>query len=238
VAKRELFFPVTGGSADFAHAEPGFGVVLKARSDAVSLGRRWRQEAVFWVEDGLVELLPCGQADASIVGEWSALAEPPAHRPRFHFLGDVRILREPKTAFFCSAKCPGEGILRAYDAANRWREEGRVVASGFHAPVERDCLRILLRGKQPIVLCPARTVLGMREKPEWRAPLEAGRLLVVSPFPANEDRVSARLARWRNEFVASLAEEIVFAHVSPGGDAERLRAVLVAAGKPVRTLVE
>jgi len=35
---------------------------------------------------------------------------------------NVRILRQPKTAFFCSAKCPGDVILRTHDAAARWRD--------------------------------------------------------------------------------------------------------------------
>ena len=231
-----VFFPVTGGSADFVHAEPGFGIALNTRAEAVALGRRWRQEAVFWVEAGEVELVPCGDEESLIVGAWCDLAEPPANQPRFQFLGDVRILRQPKTAFFCSAKCPGEVILRTHDAAARWRDEGRVMVSGFHSPVERDCLRILLRGAQPIIICPARTLNGYRIPAEWQDALAADRLLMLSPFASNARRTSARLAAQRNEFVASLADEAVFAHTTPGGHTDRLRAVLIAASKPVRSL--
>lgn len=71
-----VFFPVTGGSADFVHAEPGFGIALNTRAEAITLGRRWRQEAVFWVEAGEVELVPCGDGESSIVGAWSDLAKP------------------------------------------------------------------------------------------------------------------------------------------------------------------
>ncbi len=215
------FFPVTGGSADFVHAEPGFGIVLKTRAEAVVLGRQWRQEAVFWVEAGNVELLPCGDGDSSIVGAWSELAEPPANEPRFYFLGDVRILRQPKTAIFCSAKCPGDVILRTHDAATRWRDAGRVVMSGFHSPVERDCLHILLRGTQPIIICPART-LPQRVPPDWKKPLADGRLLLLSAFGATEKRVTAALAAKRNEFVAALADEVFIAHATVGGHLEAL----------------
>ena len=232
----EVFFPVTGGSADFVHAEPGFGIALNTRAEAVALGRRWRQEAVFWVEDGEVELVPCGDGKTSVVGAWSDLAEPPAHQPRFHFLGDVQILRQPKTAFFCSAKCPGEVILRAHDAATRWRDEDRVVVSGFHSPVERECLRILLRGAQPVVVCPARTLLRFRPPAEWRDAVKQGRMLVVSPFPVQARRTSARLAALRNEFVASLADEVVFGYTTPGGCTERLHATLAAGKKRCLTL--
>ena len=153
-------------------------------------------------------------------------------------VGNLALLSHPLTAFFCSAKCPGATILKAYDSATRWRDAGRAVVSGFHSPVERDCLRILLKGTQPVVVCPARTLDGMRRHAEWQVALDAGRLLLLSPFPANAHRTSARLARLRNEFVAALADEVVFPHVAPGGHAESLRAVVVAAGKPVQTLVE
>lgn len=150
--------------------------------------------------------------------------------------GNLAALDAKRTAFFCSAKCPGKIILRAYDAATRWREEGGIIVSGFHSPVERDCLRILLRGKQPIIICPARTLDGFRVPEEWQPALDADRLLVLSPFAASARRTSARLAAQRNEFVASLADEAVFAHTTSGGHTDRLRALLVAAGKPVRAL--
>ncbi len=151
-------------------------------------------------------------------------------------LGSLAALEAKRTAFFCSAKCPGDILLRAYDAATRWRDEGRVIVSGFHSPVERDCLRILLRGGRPILLCPARTLDGFRIPEEWQPAFDAVRLLVLSPFPADVRRTSARLAAQRNEFVAALADKAVFAHATPGGHTDRLRAVLIAAGKPVSSL--
>ncbi len=47
--------------------------------------------------------------------------------------------------------------------------------------------------------------------------------------------MTARLATLRNEFVAALAlvDEIVFAHTTPGGHTDRLRAQVAAQGKVV-----
>lgn len=137
-------------------------------------------------------------------------------------MGNLDLLKKPLTAFFCSAKCPGKAILRTYDLVTGWRDEGRVVAGGFHSPVERDCLRILLRGAQPIVICPARTLDRFRIPAEWKSAWEGGRLLLLSPFPAGAQRTTARLAALRNEFVAALVDEVVFAHTTPGGEADRL----------------
>lgn len=73
-------------------------------------------------------------------------------------LGNLDLLALPKTALFCSALCPGNVILAAFDQAAKWRDGGRCVISGFHSSVEKECLRILLRGSQPIIICPARSL--------------------------------------------------------------------------------
>ena len=81
-------------------------------------------------------------------------------------LGNEDLLKSRKTALFCSASAPGDAILRAHDTARRMRDEGVTVISGFHSPIEEECLRILLRGKQPIIVCPARSIEALRVPPE------------------------------------------------------------------------
>ena len=141
--------------------------------------------------------------------------------PAIRFIGNVALLGVPKTALFCSARCPGSAILPAYDQAARWRDAGQCVVGGFHSPVEKECLRILLRGTQPVIVCPARS-LPQRVPPEWRPALAAGRLLVASAFQEGEDRITAELAARRNQFVADLADELWFAHITPGGQLDQL----------------
>ena len=81
---------------------------------------------------------------------------------RLSVLGDLAFLRRDKLGLFCSVKCPGDLILRAYDYAKRLRDDGVAVIGGFHSPVEQECLRILLRGTQPVIICPARSLGEMR----------------------------------------------------------------------------
>jgi len=142
-------------------------------------------------------------------------------------LGNLDLLALPKTALFCSARCPGSAILAAYDQAAIWRDSGRCIISGFHSPVERECLRILLRGKQPIIICPARA-LPKRIPSEWRQPLADGRLLILSAFPDTQPRVTADRAHRRNEIVAALADEAYFAHITPGGNTDLLAKMVAA----------
>lgn len=140
---------------------------------------------------------------------------------RLHTLGDASLLAAPLTALFCSARCPGEAILRAYDQAARWRDTGRAVIGGFHSPMEHECLRLLLRGPQPVVVGLARG-LPARLPPEFRPALASGRLLLLTSAPVAERRATRTSAARRNLLVAALATEVWFAHIAPGGQMERL----------------
>lgn len=137
-------------------------------------------------------------------------------------LGNLDLLALPKTGLFCSARCPGNVILSTYDQAGRWRDAGRCTISGFHSPVEQECLRILLRGIPPVIICPARSIEKLRVPADWRAPLDEGRLLILSCFAPGHGRATTELATRRNALVAALADEVWFAHITPGGQMEQL----------------
>jgi len=101
--------------------------------------------------------------------------------------------------------------------------------------MERECLTLLLRARQPVIICPPRSINGMRISSEWREPLQENRLLLLSPFPHNQRRATAETAMLRNRFVASLADEIFIAHAAPGSRTEAFCKELLAQGKPVLT---
>jgi len=149
-------------------------------------------------------------------------------------LGNLDILSRPKLALFCSARCPGNAIVRAHDHAQALRKRDVTVISGFHSPMERECLRVFLRGTQSLIICPARSLDKMRLPTEWKKPLNDGRLLLLSPFPAACHRASAALAQKRNEFVAALADEVLFAHTAPGGQLDHLAKRISSWGVPLK----
>jgi hypothetical protein len=76
----------------------------------------------------------------------------------------------------------------------------------------------------------------MRLPADWKKPLADSRLLVISPFAATERRVTKLLAAERNRFVAALADEIVFAHISAGGHLDELRQLAASWGMSHRCL--
>ena len=153
-------------------------------------------------------------------------------------LGDTAILGGRVLALVGSVRAPGSIILAAYDLALALRDAGVTVAGGFHAPMERECLRILLRGTQPVIICPARSIAAMRIPAAWRAPLDGKRLLVLSPFPPEKDRVTAATAADRNRFVAALADTLFVTHATPGGKTKALARETLRWGKAVYTLTD
>ncbi|MGQ9822769.1 MAG: DNA-processing protein DprA [Thermogutta sp.] len=157
-------------------------------------------------------------------------------RPRrLAALGNLAHLDDYLLAVFCSGKCPGNLILDTYDLARTLRDSGVVVVSGFHSRMEKECLELLLRGKQPIVICPARGLQRMRVPPAWKTPLESGRLLILSPFSEKERRITADLAVQRNRFAATLADEIFIAYAAPGSKTEGFCKALLAENRTIMT---
>jgi predicted Rossmann fold nucleotide-binding protein DprA/Smf involved in DNA uptake len=156
--------------------------------------------------------------------------------PRIWTIGNLKILGRRLLGFFCSTKCPGDAILQTYDLVRALRDAGVAVIGGFHSPMEKECLDLLLRGNQPTVICPARSIERMRFPAAWRKPLVEDRLLVLSPFEAKHQRATTVLAESRNRFIAVLADEIFVAHAATGSKTERFCRELLNEGKRVLTL--
>ena len=102
--------------------------------------------------------------------------------------------------------------------------------------MERQALALLLRGKQPVVICPARSIETMRVPAVWKPALERGRLLIVSPFPAQERRVTRERALRRNRLVAALAAEIMITYAAAGSGTEAFAREIATGQKPCYTL--
>lgn len=154
---------------------------------------------------------------------------------RFWAIGDVNILSNPLLGLLCSIRCPGRVIVQTYDLARALRDAGVPVIGGFHSPMEKECLDFLLRGKQPVVVCPARSITNMRMPSAWRKACGEGRLLILSPFAPKHGRISALLAEKRNGFVSLLADQFFVPYASPGSKTEQLCKDLLSSGKMVYT---
>jgi predicted Rossmann fold nucleotide-binding protein DprA/Smf involved in DNA uptake len=167
-------------------------------------------------------------------GLWQADGKP--FCPRIWAIGDLRILDKPMLGFFCSARCPGDVILQTYDAARALRKAKVPVIGGFHSPMEKECLDLLLRGTQPIVVCPARSIIRMRIPASWLAAITQSRILILSPFGPQHRRPTSAIAEQRNYFAAMLANQLLVAHAASGSMTEKFCLDQMNGGKRVLLL--
>ena len=152
----------------------------------------------------------------------------------FQMLGNAALMERPKVAFLSSRRVAPAAVMRCYDWATGMRggggtpggSAGRLappcVVGGFQSALERDVLKLLLPdGGPPIVMVLAR---GMwRSVPmEYREAINAGRMLVVSPFSQGVVRVSKETAEKRNGWILDHCDEAVFASLDPNGSLARL----------------
>jgi predicted Rossmann fold nucleotide-binding protein DprA/Smf involved in DNA uptake len=142
----------------------------------------------------------------------------------------------PLFALFCSIQCPPAIILQTYELTQALRDAGVTVLSGFHSPMEKECLNILLQGTQPVIFCPARSLQGIHLRKDWQQAQEQGRLLLLSPFTAEERRPTTNRAEERNSVIAALADILFVAHAARGGKTERFCRTVRSWGKQVLTL--
>lgn len=131
-------------------------------------------------------------------------------------VGLEALLNEPLVGFIASRECPGHILIETLDLVPTWVRCGRVIASGFHSPLEQQVLTSLLRRDGRAVKLLARGIGrgGYRPTAEERVPLAAGRLLVVSAFPASVTRATRATALARNRLVLAMAAEHCIPYLS------------------------
>lgn len=130
-------------------------------------------------------------------------------------VGNVALLDESLLGLISSRECPGHVMLETLDRVPEWVKAGRVIVSGFHAPLEQQVLRSVLRRSGRVVKVLARGMTDYRPTPEEREPLTSGRMLVISAFAPDVRRTTRATALARNRLVIALATEIVVPYIAP-----------------------
>lgn len=134
-------------------------------------------------------------------------------RNEIEYIGNVELLKCRKTAFFAPGKISVASVMPSYDWATAAARSGECVIGGFASRLESDVWNFLVRGSQPIIVVLTRGKFKTVPM-KYRPLLDAGRLLIVclgyGPRPCRE------YAARRNEYVASMAERVVFASMHSG----------------------
>jgi len=139
----------------------------------------------------------------------------------FKAIGNRCLLDGHLAGLLCSRKCPADKILEAYDQFKEWAANPETTIIGsFHSPVEKECLRLLLKGQANIIFCPAREIEHMQISKDWKPALDSNRMLILSPF--TEKRTDRHTAQERNKLVLQLADTLYVPFSTPGGALEML----------------
>lgn len=147
-------------------------------------------------------------------------------------LGNRNLLSLPKTAFLASrvratggspflpatggSPSPAQGATRRSPLRAPGTPPPECVVSAFLSPMERTVFTACLSDRTPLIWVLAHGLPAALPPAAARA-VEAGRLLVLTPFPPSVTLCSAQRAAWCNQYVLELADSIVVGHLEPDG---------------------
>ena len=148
---------------------------------------------------------------------------------KFQMLGNAALMALPKVAFLSSRRVAPAAVMRCYDWAMGLRgggHAGRVtlpcVIGGFQSALERDVLKLLLPAGGPSIVMVLARGMWRSVPTDYCEAINAGRMLVVSPFSQGVVRVSKETAEKRNAFALDHCDEAVFASLDLNGSLARL----------------
>ena len=88
---------ITGVSADMKHREAGFAVWGCDLPAAIQLGREFAQNAIFWIEEGKLDVVSCATGTRQHVGLWSELLQTSADRAKCCCIYVIELAKEART---------------------------------------------------------------------------------------------------------------------------------------------
>lgn len=157
--------------------------------------------------------------------------------PTLYARGELSLLSRRLVGLFASLQANGQSILSALNWARSVSDDGTVVVSGFHTPLEQECLALFLMRKIPVIVCPAREIAIYRISSKWQDGVGERRLLLLSPFRA-ERRITAATCAHRNTLIVQLVSDAYVLYASEGGRVEAVAGQLTERGVKVRYLTK
>ncbi len=137
-------------------------------------------------------------------------------------LGNTSLLDLKKVGYFASGTIASLSVLPTIDwAAEVAKRDDVAIVSGFHSKMEREVLDFLLRGKCGIICVLARSIYK-KIPDKFCEAYNTGRVLFIYPFETSATRASRHLCQQRNEYVASISDELVFSSLTPDSSLYRI----------------
>ena len=130
-------------------------------------------------------------------------------------LGNISLLERIKIGYFASGTIASLSVLPTLDWTTEVAKRDDVaIVSGFHSKLEREVLNILLKGRCGIVCVLARPIYKVIPE-KYREAFARERLLFISHNTAKSTMTSRNLCQQRNEYIASISDQLVFSSLTP-----------------------
>lgn len=124
------------------------------------------------------------------------------------YLGNKELLKMRKVGFLASRKISTLSILPTLDWAMQVSKQKDIaIVSGFHSKMERDVLKIFLKGECGIIVVLARGIYRKLPK-QYEEAMSQKRLLIISYEKESVTRISEATAHKRNDYVREIADEM------------------------------
>ena len=146
------------------------------------------------------------------------------------YFGNTDLLQRKLTGFLASRTIQPTSVLACYDWATSLNAEKDCVVGGFQSPIERDVLHFLLKKNIPVIIVLARS-LYKHIPSELQGAFIERRVLLISI--SNNTRNSNVVAKIRNQYVAELANSVVFGMLSEESSIYDIYLKLQETRKPV-----
>ncbi len=132
------------------------------------------------------------------------------------------LLNRKKIGYFASSKIASLSVLPTLDwAMEIAKREDVAIVSGFHSKMEREVLNILLNGRCGIICVLARPIYKVIPD-KYRDAYDQDRVLFISHNTSKSIMTSRHLCQKRNEYIASISDELVFTAVTPSSSLHNL----------------
>lgn len=129
-------------------------------------------------------------------------------------LGNTSLLDRKKIGYFASGTIASQSVLPTLDWAAEVAKCGDVaIVSGFHSKMEREVLDIILKGRCNIICVLARPIYKVIPN-KYRDAFTKDRVLFISHNTAKSTMISRHLCQKRNEYIASISDELVFSSLT------------------------
>lgn len=137
-------------------------------------------------------------------------------------VGNKELLEHRKIGYFASSKIATLSVLPTLDWASEMAKLDTVtIVSGFNSKMEREVLEILLKGRCNIICVLARPIYKVIPD-KFRDAYAQDRVLFISHNTARSTMTSRHLCQKRNEYIASISDELVFSSLTPESSLYRI----------------